>query len=149
MRRADLNGDGMEAGREAGTEAGAEAEAETEAGAEAEAEAEEEFLSAAEEVEEVEEVAEDVEVERVEEVEDEMDEAELEAAARRLAVYRVPEGFGERREEPERRTMWLVRCFGRWLGVRVRERRGQRGRGGSEDVGLEELQRARQEILAP
>lgn len=77
--------------------------------------------------------------------------SELDRETGALAEWRRVEGFGERRrreaEEEQIEADWY--CCGR--SVRGRGRggggRGGRSRGRSDDIGLEEWQRARQDIL--
>ena len=75
------------------------------------------------------------------------DEEEVQRETRRLARWRRPEGFGERRQrretqERERRA----RCCGRWLKV-VRRGAESRRIGSDAEFGLEELRQARHDIL--
>ena len=103
---------------------------------------EEEEQERQEEAERREEEAERREIERDVEV----DEEELQREAVRLARWRMPEGFGERREvlQDEGRQ---TRCCGRWLRVIRRGEESRRLEFVEWGLGSEEVQRARQDIL--
>ena len=76
-----------------------------------------------------------------------VDEEELEREAERLARWRRPEGFGERREvvrDEGRQT----RCCGRWMRVVRRGAETRRLSFAEEGLEAEEVQRARHDILS-